>query len=277
METLLKVDNICKNFDDFSLNQVSFSLEKGYIMGLVGANGAGKTTTLKAILGAIHLDSGHIDTINKSQIGFILGENAYYENLTITQMAKIVSKFYDNWDDKIFTTYLNQFELNPKKKIENLSKGMKQKFMLACALSHDAKLFILDEPTSGIDPVSRSELLEILQEIISDGERSILFSSHITSDIEKIGDFITFIHKGNLVLSSTKDDLLNNYQLVKGPLKIMEQLREEGLIIHSMTNAFGFTALTKKGSIIKNRYSGNVLIENTTIDDMMVHIARGKQ
>ncbi|WP_105615535.1 ABC transporter ATP-binding protein [Vallitalea okinawensis] len=274
MQPLLEVKNICKRFDNFELKNINFSLEPGYIMGLIGENGAGKTTTLKSILGSIHLDAGEVKVIDKEKIGFIIGENAYYELLSIKQMAKIFSKFYKNWDNQLFQNYLNRFELDAKQEIRILSRGMKVKFMLSCALSHGAELLILDEPTTGLDPVSRVEILEILQEIIQDGTRSILFSTHITSDLERISDYITFINKGEMVFTSEKDRLLNDFKLVKGKKDQLPMLIEKGYLDAHEVNTYGFTGLTQNASILKRNFGDDILIENSTIEDIMVHLVK---
>lgn len=271
MQPILEVKNVSKSYGKFQLKNISFSLEPGYIMGLIGENGAGKTTTIKSILGSIHLDRGEISVIDKEKIGFIIGETAYYEILPIYQMGKIFSKFYKTtWDDQQFKNYLKRFDLNPMQKISELSRGMKVKFMLICALSHGAELLILDEPTSGLDPVSRSEILDLLQEIILDGTRSILFSTHITSDLEKISDYITFIHNGELVFTSEKDRLLNDFKVVKGKKDLLPTLVKHGYLDTYEMNTYGFTGLTQSAPYLMKKYGDNLLIENTTLEDIMV-------
>ena len=193
MNNFLEVSNLSKSFSGFRLQNVSFSLPKGYIMGLIGANGSGKTTTIKLILNMLKRDGGAVKILGldniadeiaaKSDLGVVFDSNYFSQAWTVTRAESAVSVFYQNWDTGRFSGLLDKFHIDPKKKVKELSKGMQMKLMLACALSYDAKLLILDEPTSGLDPVSRDELLQILSEYIEDGEHSVLFSTHITSDL----------------------------------------------------------------------------------------------
>lgn len=251
---LLSVQNLNKSYENFKLKNVSFQLEKGYIMGFIGRNGAGKTTTLKIILNLVHADSGAVSVFGenflddefaiKQQIAFMLGGIHYYPKQKIKTITSVVKKFYSEWDDKVYERYLKRFELNPDKKVDELSDGMKVKYGLVLALSHNAQLLILDEPTSGLDPVSRDDLLELFQELIEDGERSILFSTHITSDLEKCADFITYIKDGEIIASTDKDDFLGSYKIVKGTGEQFTQELEQKLIGYKK-NAFGFTGLIR--------------------------------
>lgn len=233
MDYILEVNNLRKEFKKFTLKDISFKLEPGYIMGFIGPNGAGKSTTIKLIMNLLKLDGGEIKVFGldhkkhekeiKDRIGFVYDENYYYEDLTIKQMKNIVASFYSKWDDATFNDYIEQFDLDPKSKIKILSKGMKMKFSLAVALSHNADLIIMDEPTSGLDPVFRREILDILYNVIQDETKSIFFSTHITTDLEKIADYITFINKGSIVFSETKDEVLENYSVVKGGTDLLDR------------------------------------------------------
>ena len=195
MNNVLEINNITKDYKKFKIDNISFNLPKGYIMGFIGANGAGKTTTIKLILNMIKRDSGEIkvfglDNIReeeriKEQIGVVFDECYYLEDWTINDVEKAVSMFYKNWNSSIYEKYLKEFNLARDKKVKDLSRGMRMKLMIAVAFSHEAKLLILDEPTSGLDPVARDEFLDILRDYIEDEEKSVIFSSHITSDIEK--------------------------------------------------------------------------------------------
>jgi ABC-2 type transport system ATP-binding protein len=206
MAPVLEVTNLKKKFKDFTLKNINFTLEKGYIMGFIGPNGAGKSTTIKLIMNLLKKDDGEIkifglDNIKyekevKNRIGFVFDENYYYEELTVMEMKSVIAPFYKNWNDSIFNKYIKEFSLPPKTKIKELSKGMKMKLSIAVALSHDAELLIMDEPTSGLDPIIRSELLDILTFLIQDENKSVFFSTHITSDLDKIADYITFINNG---------------------------------------------------------------------------------
>lgn len=214
MEPILEINNLRKNFKSFSLKDISFSMEKGYIMGFIGPNGSGKSTTIKLILNLLRRDGGEIkvfgldniqhETEIKNRIGFVLDENHFYEELTLQEMKRIIAPLYKNWDDRAFTRYLADFNLPPRKRIKDLSKGMKMKFSLAVALSHNAELLIMDEPTSGLDPVVRNELLEILTYLIQDENKGVFLSTHITSDLDKIADYITLINDGRIVFSTSK-------------------------------------------------------------------------
>jgi ABC-2 type transport system ATP-binding protein len=286
MSKVLEVIELEKHYAGFTLDKVSFSIEPGYIMGYIGPNGAGKTTTINAILDIIKPDNGKIMLFGKEltsnaceikqKIGFVIGENAFYEFLNAQDMAGIISRFYKHWDWGVFNRYMREFELDPGKKIESYSRGMKVKFALACALSHHAELFILDEPTSGLDPVFRSELMEIFQYIISDGEKTILFSTHITSDLDSIADYITFINQGRIVFSRDKNSILTNFALVKGRKDQREKVLGSGKIKGMLESDVGFSALTDDRSWFLRNAPG-LVIERATLEDIMVHFIRGNK
>jgi len=224
---MLKVNNLNKQYPSFKLSNVSFELKPGCIMGFIGRNGAGKTTTLKAIMNLCPYDNGgqvlifdknmKKDEIDiKQEIGFSLCETNSYMNYSIKQLVNVTKRFYKQWDDNLFNQLCSRFGLDQNKKLEELSSGMKVKYSLAIALSHHAKLLILDEPTSGLDPVSRDEIVELFLEFVKDGNRSILFSTHITSDLEKCANYITYINNGNIIYSGSKADFINSYLMVSG-------------------------------------------------------------
>ena len=234
MENILEVTNLRKEYPGFTLKNISFSLPRGFIMGFIGPNGAGKSTTIKLIMNLVRKDSGKIKVFGldnaahdqeiKQNIGFVYDENHYYEELTPDEIRSIIAPFYSRWDDKAYYGFLRCFELPQKKKLKKFSKGMKTKFSLAVALSHGAELVIMDEPTSGLDPVFRREILDILLELIQDERKSVLFSTHITSDLDRVADYITFINKGEIVFSTQRDDILENYGLVRGTRKLLGHL-----------------------------------------------------
>ena len=225
MNEVLKLENVNKKYPTFSLKDVSFAIEPGQIMGFIGRNGAGKTTTLKCIMNLIHFESGKISAFdkdmseneleNKQRIGFALSELNYYPNKTIRQLMSVTKKFYKNFDEQKFNEVCKLFNLDLDKKLEQLSSGMKVKYSVAIALSHHAELLILDEPTSGLDPVSRDEILDIFREIVRNKERAILFSTHITSDLDKCATNITYIHNGEIIYTGTKKDFVNSYLFIK--------------------------------------------------------------
>lgn len=247
----LEIKNLNKKYEHFQLKDVSFQLEKGYIMGFIGANGAGKTTTIKSILNLTRMDSGEIHVLGKDiaehevelkqKIGSAFGEINFYSRIRIKALTKVIKNFYRQWDDQTYYKYLKKFNLNEDKKISELSTGMKVKYSLTLALSHGAKLLILDEPTSGLDPAARDDLLDIFQNLIQDGEISILFSTHITSDLEKCADYITYIHNGQIINSAEKEEFIESYRLLNGSKEQLPYVENE--LISYKVNSFGFTGL----------------------------------
>ena len=279
MNNVLEINNITKDYKKFKIDNISFNLPKGYIMGFIGANGAGKTTTIKLILNMIKRDSGEIkvfglDNIReeeriKEQIGVVFDECYYLEDWTINDVEKAVSMFYKNWNSSIYEKYLKEFNLARDKKVKDLSRGMRMKLMIAVAFSHEAKLLILDEPTSGLDPVARDELLDILRDYIEDEEKSVIFSSHITSDIEKIADYITYINNGKIIFTGEKDEFLEKYCIIKGGKEdITESQKKEiiGLRIHST----GFEGLIELKKAVG--FSSKVIIEKASLDEIMIYM-----
>ncbi len=251
---LLEVEGLTKRYPGFTLDSVSFRLETGYIMGFIGRNGAGKTTTLKSMLGLAHADAGSVridgteyredEHLAKQKLGVAFGGVDYYPRARLSDIARVTRRFYEAWDETQYRALLQRFQLDEKKRVRELSQGMKVKFSLALALSHNAKLLLLDEPTSGLDPVSREELIELLQHIVEDGEHSILFSTHITSDLEKCADYITYIRGGRIAASTDLDSFKSEYRLVRGTrAQLTEPLVQK--FIGARKNAFGFTALAK--------------------------------
>ncbi|MCG8513897.1 MAG: ABC transporter ATP-binding protein [Halanaerobiales bacterium] len=286
MNNLLEVKNLSKKYQEFSLQEISFTLKKGYIMGFIGPNGAGKSTTIKLIMNLLKRDGGEIrvfglDNIRaereiKDRIGFVYEEPYFYEELTVLEMKKVIAPFYSKWDDQIFDQYLKRFGLSVKKKIKELSKGMKMKVWLAIALSHQAELLILDEPTSGLDPVVRRELLDILADVIQDEEKGVFFSTHITTDLDKIADYITFINNGEIIFSTTKDYIMDNYGLVKGKKAGLDNtLLKEAVGLRE--NKFGFEALVKDRNRFWKGSKGEFIIEKPTLEEIILYYTRGKQ
>lgn len=279
---ILKVDKLCKKYERFYLDNVSFSLDEGYIMGFIGSNGAGKTTTLKGILNMIRKDGGRIEIFGKNfddneisikqDIAFMMGSSDYYMRKQVKTLAAVVSRFYADWNQDTFNSYLSRFNIDPEKKINELSQGMRVKLSIALALSHNAKLIILDEPTSGLDPVARDNLLDLFQELIEEGDKSILFSTHITSDLEKCADYITYINNGRIIESTTKDELLESYRLVSGSEKDLPGIKED--LISFKTNSFGFVGLIKSEQLKKHN---PIKSETPTLDDIMIYHAKREE
>lgn len=251
---MLRLENVSKKFDNFELKNISFHLEEGFIMGLVGPNGSGKTTLIKLIMNLLQADEGNIyfqgkDILEnprefKDSIGFVYDNLYFYEHLKVKDFKSTVSYFYSKFDSDKFDNYLLKFKINKNTKIKNLSKGQNIKLMLANALSHDAKLLILDEPTSGLDPIFRKEMIEILQEELINGDKSVIISTHITQDLSQTADYITFINNGELVFSENKDIIEESYKIIRGSKEELDSLGDnlinrkdtdyysEGLLIH---------------------------------------------
>ncbi len=284
MEKILEIKDISKKYNDFALDNVSFNLDRGYVMGFIGPNGAGKSTTIKLIMNLIRKDSGYIKVFGldsakdekeiKERIGFVYDNSYFYEELTCESMKKIIAPFYKRWDEKLYKKYMDEFSLPRDKKIKELSKGMRMKYSIILALSHNAELIIMDEPTSGLDPVVRAEILDIFRDIIQDENKSLIFSSHITMDLEKIADYITFINNGKIVFSEEKDSIIESYGIVKGDNNLLDRDIEKEFI-GVKKNKFGFEALTSNKEKTKKIFGNKVIIERPTIDDIMVYNVRG--
>lgn len=278
MDNILEVSNLNKSYGRFALSDVSFTIPKGCITGFIGANGAGKTTTLKSILGLVKKDSGNISVFGeniethemdiKNRIGVVLDESSFYETLSMEKMKNIVSPAYSKWDDNTFYDYMKRFGLDPSQKISTLSKGMKMKYSLALALSHNAELLFMDEPTSGLDPLVRNQFLDILREYMEDGEHSIFFSTHITSDLDKVADLLILIDDGKIVFSEEKDLLLEKHHIVKGDNKDLNSGNRE-LFLLIQESGFGFTALTNRLEEVKSKMS-DIIVEKASIEDIML-------
>jgi ABC-2 type transport system ATP-binding protein len=286
MEYSLQVENLSKHYSDFHLNHVSFHVPKGSIMGFVGENGSGKTTTIKAILNLIHKDSGTIQIFGldhqryekqiKQDIGVVLDESNFPQNLSPLNIGSILRNIYTNWDDVCYRNYLKRFALPFNKPIKDFSKGMNMKLLIACALSHKPKLLILDEATSGLDPIVRSEILDVFLEFIQDEEHSILLSSHITSDLEKIADYITFIHQGDVLFTESKDKLMYEYGILKCKQSDFETMQHEKNMIAYKKNEFGMEVLISDKSRFIKTYP-NAVVDQITIDDIMLFLTKGER
>ncbi|MGE8205579.1 ABC transporter ATP-binding protein [Heyndrickxia sp. NPDC080065] len=278
METLLEVKNLNKTFKNFKLDNVSFTLEEGCITGFIGVNGAGKTTTIKAILSLILKDSGYINFLGenidkkegafKDRIGVVMDEGYFYEELTLKEMKSVIAPAYTKWDEPVFKYYIDKFKLNLNQKISTLSKGMRMKFAIALALSHHADLLIMDEPTSGLDPLVRSELMEILLEFMKEEGKSVFFSTHITSDLEKVSDVLILIDEGRILLNEDKDELLDRHAWIKGDKALINEYTKN-LFKSLHLSPYGFEGLTDKLSIVKEQMY-QIIIEKPTIEQIML-------
>ena len=285
MENNLEVKNLCKKYNGFELKDINLELPKGMIMGLIGENGAGKTTTITAILNMINRDSGKIaifglDNIKdgkqiKEDIGVVLDDSFLSEYLNPIDINKIMKNIYKNWDEKLYFKYIEDFKLPKDKMSKEYSSGMKMKLKIAVALSHNPKLLILDEPTSGLDPVARNEILDIFQDFIQDEEKSILVSSHITSDLEHIADYITFINNGEIVLTKTRDELLENYGIVKCSADDFEEIDKNDFVKYKK-NRYEYEILVEDKFEFKRKYKFEI-IDKPTIEDIMLIYIKGEK
>ena len=282
MNDILRVEKLNKKYPSFSLKDVSFAVKPGEIMGFIGRNGAGKTTTLKSIMNLIHFESGSIfafdkdmtenELENKQRIGFALSELNYYPNKTIRQLMNVTKRFYKNFDEQKFEEVCKLFNLNMDKKLEELSSGMKVKYSVAIALSHKAELLILDEPTSGLDPVSRDEILDIFREIVKNKDRAILFSTHITSDLDKCASNITYIHNGEIIYTGTKKGFVNSYLFVKDKT-MNKDLEKEYIAYKELDDCIeGLISADNKDVFIKN----GVEPKEPDLEQIMVYLERSK-
>ena len=280
----LAVTGVTKHYDSgFALDDVTFDLPKGYIMGLIGPNGAGKSTLIKLILNMIRRGHGSIQVLGldniieeeavKEQLGVVSDSSYLYEQWKVSKVERIVAPLYPAWNGDRYRRYLDDFGLggaqNGKKKIKDLSRGMQMKLMLAIALSHDAKLLILDEPTSGLDVLARDELMDMLHAYIEDGEHSVLFSTHITADLERAADFITYITGGRLYYTGPKDEFEESFRIVKGGPDELAQL-PAGVVLGSHTYQTGFDALVRSDSLgTVSAAVADIVVEPASIDDII--------
>ena len=279
----LEVKNLCKRYDKFELKNVSFSLEPGLIMGFIGPNGAGKSTLIKVLLNQVHKDSGEIllwgkDNVReeielKNRIGVVLDEGYFYGHLSLKRMKELIAPFYKTWDEREYRRYIADFRLDEGKKISELSKGMRMKYAIALALSHRADLLIMDEPTSGLDPMVREELLELLRRMIQDESKAVFFSTHITSDLDKVADRIALINEGKLLFNCPKDELLDGHAVVKGPVSALTG-EAEALFIGIHKSGYGFEALTQDRAAARRLLGEQAVFERPTVEDLMLYYVR---
>ncbi|MGD8328735.1 MAG: ABC transporter ATP-binding protein [Acidobacteriota bacterium] len=279
MQPALEVVALSKRFEGFALDEVSFTVPRGYVMGLIGPNGAGKTTTLKTILGLLRRDSGEIRVLGldpaadgaaaRARVGFVHDEPRFYRHLTLLQNAALVARFYPTWEDATFRRLLDAFELPARKRFGTLSRGMRTKFALALALAHRAELIVMDEPTTGLDPVFRRELLDLLLDLLQDERVAILFSTHITADLDRIADYVTLLQDGRVQFSTAKDDILDSWGLVKGSLDDLERLPPD-LLRGVRRRAHGFEAITEDAGAVRACTGREILVERPTLEDIVL-------
>ena len=274
----IEISGLTKKYDGFTLDNVSFNVPKGSIMGFIGQNGAGKTTTIRTLLNITKCDAGSIKLLGldhiqneyeiKEHIAAVFDEIPFHESFNAIQVGKMFRGLYSGWDEQKYSEYLDRFSLPRKKKIAKFSKGMKMKLQISAALSHGARLLIMDEATTGLDPVVRNEILDIFREYLQDEENSILMSSHITSDLDKIADCVTFIDKGKILLTGYKDEILESHGILKCAKDDFKEIAAEDYISARVTD-FGVEAMVSDRAKAKQKYSG-ALIEKTNLEEIML-------
>ena len=277
----ISVQDLCKQFDGFLLDHVSFQVPKGRIVGFIGENGVGKSTTINLILDELKKDNGQIrlfgaeNTVvsTKEKIGVVFDECNFHDVFNARDIEKILSGVYQSWDTGLYRQYLNKFNIPEKKQIGSFSKGMKMKLSIICAMAHKPKLLILDEATSGLDPVVRDEILDLFLDFMQDEECSILFSSHITSDIQKIADYVILIHQGKIIFEEPKDDLIYNFGILKCGKEQFTSISPDDYIIHRKTN-MSVECLVRNKEAAKHKYK-NMVMDNATLEDIMLFYIKG--
>lgn len=285
MNYAIEISGLSKRFDGFQLKNVDLALPQGSIMGFIGENGAGKTTTIKLMLNQLKADSGSIRILGldykkgekklKNEIGVVFDESYFHENLQPRHISKIMKHIYTQWDESLFHEYLGRFRLPADKATKELSRGMKMKLSIATALAHHPKLLILDEATSGLDPIIRNEILDIFLDFIQDEEHSILFSSHITSDLEKVADYVTFLHEGEIIFSRSKDELLYDYGMLRCGAEDFKTV-DKGDIVGHRESRFGHEILVSDKEQMKRKYKG-LTIDSVTLEDIMLFYVKGDE
>ncbi|HIU76508.1 MAG TPA: ABC transporter ATP-binding protein [Candidatus Pelethocola excrementipullorum] len=285
MESNLQVVDLTKQFPGFKLDHVSFSIPKGAIVGLIGENGAGKSTTIYGILDLVKKDEGVVtfrgeqlssdNKLAKEDIGVVFDGINFYETLTPSKIGKISSAAYQQWDHQVYDSYLQKFDLPPTKEIKTFSRGMKMKLSIAVALSHNPKLLILDEATSGLDPVMREDILEVFLDFVQDEEHSILMSSHITADLEKVADYIIFIHKGKVLFSKTKDELRYQYGIIRCGASGFESI-DKGDILAWRKSDYQWDVLVEDKERARRKYK-SLVVDDATIDEILLLYVKGER
>lgn len=286
MEHIIEMRNVHKSFRNFEINDLSLNVKKGFVTGFIGGNGVGKSTTIKMIMNLLQPDSGTVSIFGldykkhekeiKQRIGFVYDESVFYEHLTLAEMKGIIKSSYARWDDELFHHYVKLFELPLKQKLKTFSKGMMMKASLTLALSHHAELIVMDEPTSGLDPIFRRELLDILHKVMQDGEKTIFFSTHITTDLDRIADYITFIHNGKLIFTKEYCQIEEEYAVAKGGLYLLDRDTEKEFIAVRRSN-HGFEALTGNKARTSQIFGDTVLLEKPTLEDIMYYTKKGAE
>lgn len=275
---VIEIKNVTKDYGDFKLDNISFEVPEGSVCGFIGQNGAGKTTTIKLILDVINADAGEIFVFGKNvkndsaslreNIGVVFDEMGFHEFMTGKDINIMMKNVYKNWDEEVFFDFLKRFSLPAKKPCGSFSRGMRMKFQIAVALSHNAKLLIMDEPTSGLDPIVRNEMLQIFREYVVEEDHTILLSSHITGDLEKLADEVVFINGGKIVLAGNKDDIMERHGLLKCKKDELKDIRES-FIVHVQPGTYGVEVLVNDRSACVKLYP-EMVIEQASLEDIML-------
>lgn len=282
----IEINNLRKDFENFSLQIDDLKIAQGFVTGFIGPNGSGKTTTIKLILNMLKKDSGSIkifgkeyDSNNlslKEYIGYVGEFNGYLQEAKLSRIKKSICVFYKNWDEKLYRRYMEKFELNENKIYKELSKGQQKKFEIVMTLSHHPQIIIMDEPTANLDPLVRNDVLEILQERIEEDNATVFFSTHITSDLDKIGDYLVFIYKGRIFLADDKDSILQNHVIVKGKNEFLQKDTED-IFISVNKNAFGFEGLVNNKESAYEIFGEEVTYDRPNLEDILTYYTRGNK
>lgn len=282
----IEINNLRKDFDNFSLRIEDLKIPKGFVTGFIGPNGSGKTTTIKLILSMLKKDSGSVKLFNqeyegddlslKEHIGYVGEFNGYLQESKLSRIKKSLCLFYKNWDEKLYNRYMKEFELDENKIYKELSKGQQKKFEIVMTLSHRPKIIIMDEPTANLDPLVRNEVLEMLQERIEEDNATVFFSTHITSDLDKIGDYLVFIYKGKIFLADDKDSILQNHIIVKGNNELLQKETKD-IFISVNKNSFGFEGLVKNKEKAYELFGEEAVYDKPNLEDILTYYTRGNK
>ena len=280
----IEIKNLRKSFDNFKLEIDYLNIEKGYITGFVGPNGSGKTTTIKLIMNMIKKQDGKIKILGKEYemddldikevIGYVGEKSGYYQEAKIREIKKSISEFYKNWDEELYKTYINRLEIDESKRYKDLSKGNQKKFELVMSLSHHPKIIIMDEPTANLDPLVRNEFLEILQERIEEDNATVFYSTHITSDLDKVSDYIVFINKGKIILKGEKDNLLENHCIVRGKNELLTDDTKD-LFIRVNKSSYNFDGLCNNKNLAYEIFGEEVFYDRPNLEDILSYYTKG--
>ncbi len=280
----VEIRNLSKNLDGFNLNIENIDIPKGFITGFIGPNGSGKTTTIKLIMNMLNKDNGSIkifgkelekdDISTKEKIGYVGDISGYMREAKLKDIKKSIALFYKTWDEDLYKQYLNKFSLNENKVYKELSKGQQKKFELIITLSHHPSLIIMDEPTANLDPIVRNEFIEVLQEHIEKENATVFYSTHITSDLDKVGDYLVFIYNGKIILSGEKDNIIENHRIIRGNNNLLDNDTKKVFVSYK-ENSFGFDGLTSNYKNAYEVFGEEVVYDKANLEDILMYYTRG--